>query len=419
MNQKTDAERGRQRCRLCSAVLQELFVDLGATPLCESYLSADTLLAPEVSYPLRAFVCRECLLVQTEDFERPEAIFSDYAYFSSFSSSWLEHASRFAEGVAARFGIDAESFVVEVASNDGYLLRNFVAAGVPCLGIDPAGNVAEAARAAGVPTLVGFFGRELARQLVSEGERADLLIANNVLAHVPDLHDFCAGLAGLLAIDGVATLEFPHLQRLIEERQFDTIYHEHYSYLTFAVVERLFSEHGLSIFDVEQLPSHGGSLRIYAAHTAGPKRPESERVAALRATERGFGLDRLETYLGFQGEVVAVKHALLSLLLGLAAEGRKVVGYGAPGKGNTLLNVCGIGPDLLAYTVDRNPHKQGKFLPGSRIPIYAPERLAETRPDYIVILPWNLEAEISQQLAYTRGWGARFIVPIPTPQVRP
>jgi SAM-dependent methyltransferase len=404
-----------QRCRLCAAPLDTLFVDLGATPLCESYLDVNALRAPEPHFPLRVYVCKDCLLVQTEDFERPEVIFSHYAYFSSYSTSWLEHARRFVSDATVRFGLDRGSFVVEVASNDGYLLRNFVASGVPVLGIDPAGNVAEAARDLGVPTLTDFFGLAVAERVVAEQGRADLVVANNVLAHVPDVHDFCSGVAALLAPSGVATFEFPHLLRLIEERQFDTIYHEHFSYLSLAVVERLFAEHGLAVFDVERLSTHGGSLRAYAAHRGVATPKGTARVAEIRAEESAFGLDSLDTYRGFQRQVVAVKHALLELLLRLAAQGRQVVGYGAPGKGNTLLNVCGIGPDLLSYTVDRNPHKQGKFLPGSRIPIYAPERLAETRPDDILILPWNLQTEIVEQLAYARDWGARFLVPIPVP----
>ena len=401
-------------CRSCAAVLRHVFVDLGTTPLCESYVSAECYHEPEPVYPLRAYVCASCFLVQLEALVAAEAIFTEYAYFSSYSDSWVRRAERYAEMVMARFGFDDDSLVVEVGSNDGYLLQHFVARGVPVLGVDPAANVAAAARARDVPTLVRFFGAATARELTEQGRGADLIAANNVLAQVPDLHDFLTGVALLLKPHGVATVEVPHLMRLMEENQFDTIYHEHYSYFSFLAAQRIFTQHGLRCFDVEELPTHGGSLRIYACHAEDATRPTRPAIAELERRERAAGLDHLECYAGFAERVKETKRSILEFLIDAKRRGRRVAGYGAPGKGNTLLNYCGVRTDFIDYTVDRNPYKQGKFLPGTRIPIYAPERIAETRPDYVFVLPWNLKDEIVEQMRGIRAWGGRFVIPIPT-----
>ena len=361
---------------------------------------------------------RPSLLVQLEQFRTPEELFGDYAYFSSYSDSWLAHAERYAETMIHRFGLGDDGLVIEVASNDGYLLQYFDQRGVRVLGIEPAANVAEVAADKGVPTLVEFFGTETARRLAAEGHTADLLIANNVLAHVPNVNDFVNGLGLLLEPDGVITVEFPHLLELIAQNQFDTIYHEHFSYFSFLTVERIFAAHGLTLFDVDELPTHGGSLRIYACHEALARR-NSGAVERVRAAERQAGLDVPETYEGFAQQVNRAKRDLLSFLIGAKSEGKSIVGYGAPAKGNTLLNFCGIGTDFLDYTVDRSPHKQGLFLPGTRIPIRAPAAIAETRPDYVLILPWNLKDEIVAANAHIRDWGGRFVVPIPTVEVVP
>jgi len=400
-------------CRFCGAPLNHEFVDLGMSPLCESYVSQENLDAMEPFYPLRVLVCQECLLVQVREYVAAEDIYSDYAYFSSYSTSWLDHARRYTEQMIARFGLDSASQVVEVASNDGYLLQNFVKHNIPALGVEPAANVAEVARAKGIETVVRFFGRETATDLVSDGYRADLLLGNNVLAHVPDLNDFVAGLKILLAETGVITMEFPHLMRLVAENQFDTIYHEHFSYLSFLVVCRVFAEHGLTVFDVDELSTHGGSLRIYARHAEDVSKPVADSVQDLLDRERAAGYDRLETYLTFSAQVEETKRALLEFLIDAKRAGKQVVGYGAPGKGNTLLNYCGVRTDFLDYTVDRSPHKQGKFLPGTHIPIYAPERIEQTQPDFVLILPWNLKTEIMEQLASIRRWGGQFVLPIP------
>ena len=402
-------------CRLCSEPLRHTFVDLGTTPLCESYVSPAACNEPEAVYPLHAWVCGSCFLVQLEPLVSPEEVFSHYAYFSSYSDTWVEHARRYAAMAQGRFGLTADSLVVELGSNDGYLLQHFVADRIPVLGVEPAANVAAAARGRGVPTEVAFFGEQCARRLASR-RKADLIVANNVLAQVPALHDFVAGIEQLLAPAGVATVEVPHLLRLMEGNQFDTIYHEHFSYFSFLAVERLFAAHGLRCFDVDRLPTHGGSLRLYLRRADACGDP-GEAVAALRGAELDAGLDRLECYAAFAERVKETKRRILELLIDLTRRGRSIAGYGAPGKGNTLLNYCGIGTDFIAYTVDRNPHKQGKFLPGSRIPIHAPGRIAETRPDYLFILPWNLKDEIMAQMAYVRRWGGRFVVPIPEPQV--
>ena len=404
-------------CRLCDTPLRHTFVDLGMSPLCESYLPATKLDAVESFYPLHARVCERCFLVQLPSYVPVEEIFVEYAYFSSYSDSWVDHARRYTEAMIERFQLGADSMVVELASNDGYLLQHFVDRDVPVLGIEPAVNVAAAAVERGVPTLASFFGFETARKLVAEGTSADLMAANNVLAQVPDLHDFVEGIRILLAPHGVVTVEFPHLERLIDGNQFDTIYHEHYSYFSFLTACSCFAEHGLEMFDVEELPTHGGSLRIYAHHRDDNTHPVTPAVHALTAREAGAGVTSLDYYASFGRQVEETKRRLLEFLIGVRRDGRSVAGYGAPGKGNTLLNYCGVRSDFLDYTVDRSTYKQGLFLPGTHIPIYAPERIAETRPDYILILPWNIKDEIVAQLAYAREWGAKFVVPIPQVEV--
>jgi SAM-dependent methyltransferase len=403
-----------RRCRFCAAPLELSFADLGMSPLSNANLAAAQLNAMEPFYPLHAWACTSCFLVQLEQFESRERIFGgDYAYFSSYSDSWLAHCRAYTEAMIARFGYGAKSLVVEIASNDGYLLQYFAQRGVPVLGIEPAANVARAAEAKGVPTRVEFFGVETAKRLAAEGRRADLLLGNNVLAHVPDLNDFVHGMALALAPGGVITMEFPHLLELVAGSQFDTIYHEHFSYFSFRTAQRVFAAHGLVLFDVERIPTHGGSLRIYGRHADDAAKPVSPRVEALLAAERDAGLERPGTYAAFAEQVKAAKRALLRFLIDAKEAGKRVAGYGAPAKGNTLLNYCGVRTDLLEYTVDRSPHKQGLFLPGTHIPIHAPERIAETRPDYVLILPWNLKDEISAQMAHVRSWGGRFVVPIP------
>lgn len=400
-------------CRFCSTPLVRTFADLGVSPISNAFLKADHLDKMEPFYPLHAYVCEKCLLVQLEDIESPENIFNDeYAYFSSFSDSWLEHARRYVDQIVPRLKLNEASFVVEIASNDGYLLQNFVQKGIPVLGIEPSGNVAEAARAKSIECWVTFFGTEAARELVSRGQKPDLVIGNNVFAHVPALKDFVQGLKVVLADDGVITLEFPHLLCLMREGQFDTIYHEHFSYFSFLAVVKIFAEHGLRVFDVDSLPTHGGSLRIYAAH-AGSRWKEEKAVEALLTEERQAGLDDVANYSAFYQQVTKVKRDLLEFLIGAKRAGKTVVGYGAPAKGNTLLNFCGIGRDFIDYTVDRNSHKQGMFLPGTRLPIVPPERIFETKPDYVLILPWNLQSEIVAQMSGISAWGGKFVVPIP------
>jgi SAM-dependent methyltransferase len=400
-------------CRFCGEPLRQTFVDLGMSPLCESYLTADQLNQLEGFYPLHVRVCGECFLVQLEEYVSPENIFTDYAYFSSYSDSWLAHSKKYAEQMTDRFRLNASSLVVELASNDGYLLQYFVARGIPVLGIEPAANVAAVAFQKNVPTLVKFFGRNTARELAAKSTQADLLLGNNVLAQVPDINDFVGGMKILLAPGGVITIEFPHLMRLMEENQFDTIYHEHFSYFSFLTAEKVFAAHGLTVFDVEELVTHGGSLRIYARHAEDSFKTISHRVGELRSREESAGFTRLDRYESFSEQVKETKRALLEFLIDAKRAGKRIAGYGAPGKGNTLLNFCGIRTDFLDYTVDRSPHKQGKFLPGTHIPIYSPERIRETKPDYVFILPWNLREEIMQQNAYIRDWGGQFVVPIP------
>ncbi len=408
---------GRSGCLSCGAALRHTFVDLGMSPLCESYVPAEKLNHMEPFYPLHAWVCGECFLVQLEEFVSPEEIFSEYAYFSSYADSWVEHMRRYADAIGERLGLGRESFVVEVASNDGYLLQHFVAKGIPVLGIEPAANVAKVAVEKGVPTLVKFFGEETAREVAARGRRADLLCGANVLAQVPRPNDFVKGIAILLAPRGVCTIEFPHLVRLMAENQFDTIYHEHFSYFSFLSAERLFAANGLVLFDVEELPTHGGSLRVWARHASDETKPVTDRAKALRRREVDAGLLRLETYGGFGEQVKETKRKLLEFLVGAKRAGKRIAGYGAPGKGNTLLNYCGIRTDFLDFTVDRNGYKQGKFLPGTHIPILAPEAIREARPDYVLILPWNFKDEIVKQMAHVREWGGRFVVPIPEPRV--
>jgi SAM-dependent methyltransferase len=405
-------------CRFCgSAPLLHTFVDLGMSPLCESYLSAEQLNQMEPFYPLHVFVCAKCFLVQLQEYVSAESIFREYAYFSSYSESWLAHARRYTEEMIERFALGPNSQVVELASNDGYLLQYFITAGIPALGIEPAANVAAAAVKKGVPTLVKFFNRQSAEELAAQRTKADLLLGNNVLAQVPDLNSFVAGMKILLKPNGVITMEFPHLVKLMEQGQFDTIYHEHFSYFSLLSVEKIFSAHGLTLFDLEELPTHGGSLRIYACHTEHHAESLSSRVLSVRAAEEAAGLSKLESYSSFAKRATETKCALLEFLIRARRKGKQVAGYGAPGKGNTLLNYCGIRSDLLAYTVDRNPYKQGRFLPGSHIPVFAPERIHETKPDYVLILPWNLKEEIMQQLCYVREWGGQFVVPIPNAKV--
>ena len=400
-------------CRFCGAALTHTLVDLGMSPLCESFLGADQLDTMEPFYPLHVRVCPSCLLVQLPAYVAPESIFREYAYFSAYSDSWVEHSRRYVEAISARLGLGPASHVVELASNDGYLLQHFVAAGIPALGVEPAWNVAEAARARGVETLTEFFGLELARQLVADGRAADLVIGNNVLAQVPDLNDFVAGIAHLLKPDGVATLEFPHVVRLVEDGLFDTIYHEHFSYFSAGTIRRIADAHGLRFFDVDELPTHGGSLRVYLARRDGPARETSPALASLLAREAAGGYDRLDGYTGFAARVERVKRDLLGFLIQAREKGQRAVGYGAPGKGNTLLNYCGIRTDLLEFTVDRNPYKHGRFTPGTHIPIFPPEHLTAERPDLVLILPWNLRTEISAQLADVTRWGGRLVVAIP------
>jgi SAM-dependent methyltransferase len=402
----------RGRCRFCAAPLVHTFANLGMSPIANNYLTAEQLNGMEPFFPLHALACDRCFLVQLEEFETPEAIFSDYSYFSSYSTSWLEHARRYAEAATERYGLGGDSQVVEIASNDGYLLQYFVERGVPVLGVEPAANVAEVARERGVPTEVEFFGTEVAKRLAGK-RRADLLIGNNVLAHVPDLNDFVSGMKELLAPTGVITMEFPHLERLIEERQFDTIYHEHFSYFSLLTARRVFAAHDLRIFDVEELATHGGSLRIHACHVDDSAREVSDAVRALEAREERAGLTDIETYVAFGRTVEREKREILESLIGLKNDGQTIVGYGAPAKGNTLLNFCGIGTDFVDFTADRSPHKQGRFLPGSHIPIRAPEEIERTRPDVVFILPWNLREEIMEQLRCVSDWGGRFLVRAP------
>jgi hypothetical protein len=400
------------RCRLCSTELRHTFVDLGMSPPCESYLTAAQLDEAERFYPLHVRVCENCLLVQLPAYIAPEDVFSDYAYFSSYSDSWVAHARRFVDDAAERLGLGGESFIVEVASNDGYLLQHSLARGIRSLGIEPAANIAEVARCKGIETEVMFLGEQTGREVASRHGKADLVVANNVFAHVPDIVDFSKGLRALVADFGRVSIEIPHLLRLIEGNEYDTIYHEHYSYLTLLTARRVLATADLEVIDIEELPTHGGSMRIWSAPAAAGVEVASS-VARVLDDEAAAGLNTVEGHDGFARQVATTRNDFLEFLIGCQRTGMRVAGYGAPGKGNTLLNHCGIRSDLMAFTVDRNPHKHGMFLPGSHIPIYPVERLAQERPDYVVIMPWNLRDEITGQLAYVRDWGGRFVVSLP------
>jgi len=413
------SSRSNGKCRFCGNPLSQTFVDLGMSPLCESYRDREQIHQMEPFYPLRVYVCGNCFLVQLEEFVPPEEIFTEYAYFSSYSDSWLAHASGYVDKMTKRFGLSAASLVVELASNDGYLLQYFVKKGIPVLGVEPAANVAKVAVDKGVPTLVKFFGVQTAKEMAAAGRQADLITANNVLAQVPDLNDFVGGIKVLLKPHGVVTVEFPHLVRLIEENQFDTIYHEHFSYFSFKTAERIFAAHGLVLFDVEEIPIIGGALRIYGRHAEDLSKPVHDAAIRLREQETSYGLDSFDRYTQFDRKVRETKRKLLEFLIRAKREGKKISGYGAPAKGNTLLNYCGIRTDFLDFTVDRNPYKQGKFLPGTHIPVHPPEKIREEMPDYVMILPWNMKDEIIRQLHYIRGWGGQFVVPIPEVKVIP
>ena len=411
------AAEGLATCRFCEAPLTRTFLDLGMSPLCQSHLEEEQLNHGEEFFPLHVFLCEKCLLVQLQEYVSPERIFSEYSYFSSYVDTLVRLAEEYANAMIPRFGLGPQSRVIEVASNDGYLLQHFVKRGIPVLGIEPAANVAKAAEAKGVPSVVRFFGVETARLLVEQGQTADLLLGNNVLPHVPNLHDFVGGLKLLLKPEGVITIDFQHLLRMMQGNQFDTIYQEHFSYLSFTFVRKLFAHYGLELFDVEELPTHGGSLRIFARHAGASTPAPNDRVGAMLELEEREGMNRLEYYENYEERVKETKRKLLSFLIDAKREGKKIVGYGAAGKTNTLLNYCGIRQDFFDYVVDRNPYKQGKFLPGTHIPIYSPDRIRETRPDYLFIGPWNLVREIVDQTSYIRDWGGQWIVPIPEVKV--
>jgi len=404
-------------CLFCGAPLRKTFVDLGMHPLCESYVSEERLNQMEPFYPLHVYICEKCFLVQLQEYVSPAEIFTEYAYFSSYADSWVQHARRYTEMIEERLKLTAKSLVIELASNDGYLLQHFVAKGIPVLGVEPAANVAEAARKKNVPTLVKFFGRNTANELVAEWGTADLVLGNNVLAQVPDINDFVGGIKLLLASRGTVTIEFPHLMRLMEENQFDTIYHEHFFYFSLMSAERVFAAHGLTLFDVEELPTHGGSLRIYGRHADDETQPVTERYRELMGREKAAGFDRLEIYALFGEQVKETKRKLLEFLIETKRKGKTVAAYGAPGKGNTLLNYCGVRGDFIDFTVDRNTYKQGKYLPGTHIPIFAPEKIREAKPDYVLILPWNFKDEIMDQISHICEWGGQFVVPIPEVRV--
>lgn len=405
-------------CRFCCTPLEHSFVDLGFTPLSNAYLDATLLTRKEPTYPLNAYVCHNCFLVQLPAFESPENIFSDYAYFSSYSDSWLQHAQKYVQHMLQRFAYGPNSLIVEVASNDGYLLQFFTHESIPVLGIEPATNVARVANQAGIPTLSSFFGTALARALAAQSRKADLLIGNNVLAHVPDLNDFVQGIKILLKDDGVATLEFPHLLQLVAGNQFDTIYHEHFSYFSFTTATEIFTKHGLIVFDVQELPTHGGSLRIFLRHREDSSKATARSVAELLQKEENAGIGNLDFYFAFHHKVQDTKQKIRFFLHQAQKEGKSIAGYGAPAKGNTLLNYCQVGSDLIEYTVDKNPYKQGRFLPGTHIPILHPDKIKETRPGYVVILPWNLKKEIMEQMSCIRQWAGKFVTLIPEPMVQ-
>ncbi len=404
-------------CRSCSAPLEHTFCDLGMSPLSNSYLTADQLQQKEPLYPLHAYVCGNCYLVQLDEFESPQQLFSEYAYFSSYSDSWLQHSRDYAQMISARLGLDETSQVVEIASNDGYLLQYIVEKQIPVVGIEPAANVAAVAEEKGIPTLVKFFGTQTANEMLDENLQADLVLGNNVLAHVPDLNDFVAGMKVILKPSGTITLEFPHLLKLIQGNQFDTIYHEHFSYFSLLAVERVFTNHGMQIFDVDQLPTHGGSLRIYVRHADHQDAPVADAVQSLRDLESEAGLADLATYAAFADQVESTKRSLLKFLTDAKQDGLSVAAYGAPAKGNTLLNYCGIRRDFIGFTVDRSPAKQGHYLPGTHIPVFAPEKIRESKPDFLVILPWNIKDEIIGKMSHIREWGGKFVIPIPSVEI--
>ena len=407
------------KCRSCGSTLKYTFVDLGVSPLANSYLTPQDLQSVEPFYPLHVFICEACYLVQLPQLQSPKYIFGDYAYFSSYSESWLNHAKEYATLMIERFGFDANSLVVEIASNDGYLLQYFQKKGIPVLGVEPARNVAKVAQEAGIPTITKFFGVQTASELSTEGKLADLMLGNNVLAHVPDLNDFVKGFKVLLKPQGVITIEFPHLMQLIEENQFDTIYHEHFSYFSLINVKKVFAKHGLTIFDVEELPTHGGSLRIYACHTEDTSKPVSERISDLLNREIDAGFTNLGFYQSFAERVKETKRNILDFMIKAKRQGKSIVGYGAPAKGNTLLNYCGIRTDFIDYTVDRSPHKQDRYLPGTHIAIKHPDEIGKTKPDYLLILPWNLKEEIMEQMSHIRNWGGQFVTLIPEVKIYP
>lgn len=417
--QQNDKNSTQAGCRFCGTTLQHTFVDLGMSPLCESFLSHNKLNHMEPFYPLHAYVCDSCFLVQLEQYVSPEEIFTEYAYFSSYSDSWLEHCRKYSEMIISRLNLNDHSRVMELGSNDGNLLQYFVQKGIPALGVEPAANVAAVAVKKGVPTIVKFFGEKTARELLGEYGQVDLIMGNNVLAQVPDLNDFVQGMKILLKPAGLINIEFPHLMQLVAGNQFDTIYHEHFSYFSFLTAQKIFAAHGLTLFDVDELSTHGGSLRIYARHADDSTKPISTRAIELLKKEKEAGLDRIEHYRAFGEMVKETKRKILDFLIRAKREGKTIAGYGAPGKGNTLLNYCGIRTDFLDYTVDRNPYKHGKFLPGTHIPIFDPQKIGETQPDYVFILPWNFKDEIMAQMTHIRGWGGKFVVPIPEVRVYP
>lgn len=401
------------KCRFCSQELKENFADLGNSPLSNSFLKEMNMSKEEKFYPLHAYVCSNCFLVQLGEFQSPSSIFSDYAYFSSYSKTWLKHAEDYVEMMIRRFNFDLKSQIIEIASNDGYLLQYFIKKKIPAFGIEPAENVAKIANQNGIPTIIKFFGVKTAKEFINEGTRADLLLGNNVLAHVPDLNDFISGLKILLRHEGIITMEFPHILKLIQNNQFDTIYHEHFSYFSLLTVQKIFSFHNLTIFDVDELSTHGGSLRIYVKHEDDKTKPENKNVDDLIKEEKQFGLDKISTYTNFQRQIEILKQDIQRFFSNIKSQGKTIVGYGAPAKGNTLLNFCGIDKNFLDYTVDKNPYKQGLYLPGTHILIEKPEKIQETRPDYIFILPWNLNDEIIEEIGYISNWGGKFVIPIP------
>ena len=405
------------QCRFCDEPLVHTFVDLGMSPLANSYIDVSKQNEMEAFYPLHVYVCEKCLLVQLEEFEKAADIFSDYAYFSSYSESWLQHAKGYVDMMGERFSFGSESQVMEIASNDGYLLQYFQEKGVPVLGVEPAANIAKVASERGIPSVVKFFSVKTAHELVAQGKQADLLVGNNVLAHVPDLNDFVAGIKVILNPRGIVTMEFPYIVRLMAEKQFDTIYHEHFSYFSFQTVERIFAKHGLTLFDVEEVSTHGGSLRIFGRHTEETSLPVTSNVRDLKQSEQGEGFGELTRYLSFTESVQETKYRLLEFLISAKRQGKTVVSYGAPAKGNTLLNFCGVGKDFIDYTVDRSPQKQGCVLPGTHIPVFHPDRIKETQPDYVLILPWNIKDEVMSQMAHIREWGGKFVTPIPEVKV--